>query len=331
MTEAGTKNPVDPTALLVSEALSELGWGIDAKTLAARIRQLQQGLPHEDEFMLLLSWLGKCRIVHKLDQFQIPPSSKGEIRIPDLLAVFDYNGRFLPVLIEVKATKRRMLSWRPDYFEGMRRYSDIMKLPLLLAWKWTESGLWTLCESSIFERPHKNYRLSFEKAITHSLMCELAGDFSYVFRKGVGLHFKLKKIKKGKSAHPSEETWRLKITDAYFTNDKGNHLNTLGPGIWWLFLGCDQETETDEKQDFFYHRFIINSESPMQAAHRLLTLVTAGLQPPEPVPWRKLLREHSFKIYGPELLQKARSAKLNNIMKYVFHLKPTEIPEFLKR
>ena len=40
---------------------------------------------------LLLSWLGKCSLVHQLDQHQLPPDSKHHYRVPDLFAVFRYK------------------------------------------------------------------------------------------------------------------------------------------------------------------------------------------------------------------------------------------------
>jgi hypothetical protein len=48
-------NPLDPPARLISEALMDLGLDAEPKALAERVRQLQRGLPAEDEFELLLS------------------------------------------------------------------------------------------------------------------------------------------------------------------------------------------------------------------------------------------------------------------------------------
>lgn len=323
-------NPLDPSARLVSEAVAELGWNADPKDLAERVRQLQQGLPAEDEFALLLSWLGKCALVHRLDQLQIPPDSKATWRVPDLLAIFHYNGREIPTLVEVKTSAERQLSWRPDYYESMRRYAALLGVPLLLASNWTKLGFWTLCDTVLFEPAEKNYHLAYETAMRHSLMCGLAGDFSYVFRPGVGLHFKFQKLEKPPPENQNGDTWHLRVQEAYFTDATGQRLNTLGPGIWWMFLGAEQETETDDHPGHFDHRFVMVEESPMQAAHRLLPLVTMGLGSDQPVPWRRLMEEHSFAIDGAALAAEARAAIERNIVRYVFHQQPAELPTFLK-
>ena len=324
-------NPLNPTARLVSEALAQLGLNVDSKALAERVRQLQQGLPAEDEFALLLSWLGMRTLVHRLDQLQIPPNSNATYRVPDLLAVFRYKGREVATLIEIKTSRDRRLSWRPDYYEAMHRYAELLGLPLLLAWNWTKFGFWTLCDASLFERAEKNYHLAFETAMRHSLMCELAGDFYYVFREGVGLHFRFEKIKKLPPENPEDgESWRLRVQKAYFTDATGAELKTLGPGIWWMFLGAEQESELDDRPGHFDQHFVMTEESPMQAAHRLLALVTMGFGADQSVPWRKLVEEHSFAIDGATLAAEARAAIDRHIVRYVLHQEPAELPAFVK-
>ena len=95
-----TADPED-VARLIQDILSELGHGADPTTVAARVRALDRGLPAEDEFSVICSWLGKTRLIHKLDQLQTPPTSRDIYQVPDLLAVFDAGG---PFLIEVKAS-----------------------------------------------------------------------------------------------------------------------------------------------------------------------------------------------------------------------------------
>ena|SRR5690349_5244466 len=58
------------------------------EAILARLEQLQRGLEPENEFALILSWLGQCRLVHKLGQEQLPLNSSKGYRVPDLLAVF---------------------------------------------------------------------------------------------------------------------------------------------------------------------------------------------------------------------------------------------------
>src|SRR5262245_61025507 len=109
----------DPLYWLMAEALQQLGLSADPKAFADRVRRLDLGLSAEDEFSVLLTWLGRCRLVHKLDQLQRPSDSRTRWFVPDLLAVFDYCGTDLPTLIEVKTTlfNKNTLSWSVAYRE----------------------------------------------------------------------------------------------------------------------------------------------------------------------------------------------------------------------
>ena len=47
-----TAIPIDPTAQVIYEALQQLGGSADSKRLADKIKQLEFGLPGEDEFSI---------------------------------------------------------------------------------------------------------------------------------------------------------------------------------------------------------------------------------------------------------------------------------------
>ena len=182
----------DILSRLIFEALQRLGPGADAEVVADRVKRLQVGLPAEDEFSVILSWLGRCRLVHKLDQVQSPRESRKHLRVPDLLAVFDYHGRDVPVLIEVKTGIDKTLSWRPDFRDALQRYADTMKLPLLIAWR--HRTFWALFEARHLTKATKNFNIQFVDALRNTLMSELAGDFTFSLRPGCGLHLKIRKL-----------------------------------------------------------------------------------------------------------------------------------------
>ncbi len=324
-----TNDPLELPARNLYQAIAELGPAADPRALLKRVRRLQRGLPAEDEFTLLLSWLGRCSIVHQLDQLQLPPDSKCTYRVPDLLAVFRYKSQEIPVLIEVKSTAKNRLSWRGDYYESLRAYAGRLNVPLLIAWRCTQFGLWVLCDSSLFELRRTNYHLAYKTALKGNLMCELSGDFMYILRPGVGLHLTFQKLKKV-SSEPEGEWWNLRVKDAYFTDSEGNHMKTLGAGLWLMFLGAEHATETDTHPEYFDHRFFITDESPMQAAHQLLGLATMGIVKKQVVPWRQLAQKHRFAIDGPTLVLATRSAIARKIVRCMFHQKPVEVPKFLQ-
>lgn len=114
--------PYDLDAHTLHEALEQLGWRADAKTLSDRVRRMSWGLPAEDEFCVLLSWLGRARLVHKLDQMQVPPQSREVYQVPDLLAVFSLDGRDLPALVEVKARQKNQVSCTEGYVQRLEAY-----------------------------------------------------------------------------------------------------------------------------------------------------------------------------------------------------------------
>ena len=93
-------NQADDGDRLIQEVLTELGWDAAPKEIAEKVRRLDLGLPAEDEFTAICSWLGKASLVHKLDQQQAPLESRDAYQVPDLLAHFDNAG---PLLVEVKS------------------------------------------------------------------------------------------------------------------------------------------------------------------------------------------------------------------------------------
>ena len=146
---------LDSSARLIHEAIQQLGWSAEPTSLAERVKKLDLGLPAEDEFIFILSWLGKCSLVHKLDQGQFPPESKKELQVPDLLASFETKLGSKVVLIEVKVSNKKKLVWRPDYLKKLKNYASRLGLPLLVAWKFY--GLWILVEVGSFLEKNKAF------------------------------------------------------------------------------------------------------------------------------------------------------------------------------
>lgn len=331
----GEELPLDPTAYLFHEALESLGWDTSAEALSKRVSRLALGLPAEDELSVILSWLGKSRLIHKLGQDQVPPDSKGHYCVPDLLVVFEHEGARVPVLIEVKSTARRMIRWRADYVEGLRRYAAELGLPLLVAVRWKILGWWTLFELRTFKSARTGYRVSFEDAMKENLLGFLAGDFSAGLRRGVGLHFRMRKEEKLSEileGSVRDETWKLRIDDAYFTNADGRRLRHLGPGIWPFFITAQSNEDSRSDDTHIYQSFVIPPEEPMVWAHQAL-IVLLSFQAPEarPIPWRKILQKHALPV-DVEVLRQAVVAGLSErIVRRVVDMVPHTKPEFVKR
>jgi hypothetical protein len=101
-------------------------------------------------------------------------------------------------------------------------------LPVLIACKWKMLGYWTLFDLEQHERPMKNCKYTFERALKNNLLGVLAGDFMFVLKKGVGLHIKARKLAKlgeKKAENSLTEEFHVKIEDAFFTNGLGQHVS----------------------------------------------------------------------------------------------------------
>ena len=329
---------VNPTAHLLYQVLSDLGWDTqDAEALAARVRRLALGLPAEDELSVILSWLGRCRLVHKLDQVQVPPASEGQYRVPDLLAIFEHQGREVPVLIEVKTSRKPSLSWRPDLFEGLQRYGQVLGLPVLVAWKPSAVGVWCLVDLGRFEQARKNYKLPLKTALEGNLLGVLGGDFMVEFEPGLEMRFQVKTIQSlGKEMRKDGTTEQvlLEVVDACFVTPAGERVTKLGAGLWPIFMAAQHEEETTATDEGYELRFVISPDRFGAWAHvTLVTLLVPGggtNGPGNPFPWRDVLQRQRFPLTPSTLTEAADKGITEGTVRHVLRQRPDVMPAFLE-
>lgn len=324
---------LDSSARFLYEAIQQMGWDADPALIADRVKRLDFGLPAEDEFVFILSWLSKCSLVHKLDQGQFPQKSRETYQVPDLLASFDTTAGSKLVLVEVKSTTKKKLVWKDNYLKKLRNYSSLTGIPLLLAWK--IYGLWLLVDINLFVKAKTNFHLSVETAMKHNLMSYLAGDFVYVMKPNVGLHFVMKKEKLVSEKITDEksrvEQWLLRIIKAYFTNSKGEETTKLPSGLWPLFISANPEPRDRIEEDCIYQSFVIPENQGMMFAHAALpVLINFSMKNDEKIHWRKELASHKYPIEIKHFYDAANEGIKKGYVKYIFHLQPTEIPSFLE-
>lgn len=314
---------------LIHEALEQLGWGVDAGRVAARIWRLNVGLPREDEFSVVCSWLGHCDLIHKLDQKQTPESSGAEFQVPDLLAVFNVDGKRVPVLIEVKSKKDKVLSFRPDYLERLKNYAQVLNLPILVAWKW--QGLWMLFEIKHFQKARKNFNIHFQDAIKENLLGVLAGDFSYALYEGAGLYIVIKKEKLIGTEQNDEgytEQWQMMIEDVYFTDGNRKVVRNLPSPVQQLFVTWELE-ESEEHTDTHIIMKHVAPEGPMLFAHMaLVRLLNWQMQPDEKIHWRAMLHGANIVKGVDDFREAVQEAMDNKIVRIVLNQKPQTEPSF---
>lgn len=314
------KLDIDSSARLLHEAIQQLGWSSDSGSVINRVKRLDLGIPAEDEIAFILSWLGKCSVIHRLNQDQYPPKSGDKYQVPDLLASFVVNGKSFPVLLEVKVSTKKKLSWKENYLNKLKNYSSLIGLPILLAWKFYR--LWLLVDLNCFEKARTNYHLSFENAMKHNLMSFLAGDFVYVMQPNVGLHFHIKKERlvstKQINGSSHEEKWLTRIEKAFFSNSHGNKVSKLPPGLWPLFISAEPISEDRVEDEYIYQSFVISKDSGMHFAHTALPiLITFFMDIEDKIHWRKQLDEHNFPVDFKIFREAASKGIKKGFVKYV--------------
>jgi Holliday junction resolvase len=303
---------------ILLEAARHLGWS-EASDVAELARRLELGLPAEDELSVVFNWLGRCSLVHKLDQFPYPPGSFSKYRVPDLLAVFDVNGQTVPVLVEVKKSEDNVLSWTPDYLQSLQRYADLLKVPLLVAWK--HMTFWTLFEVRHMRPAKKNFNISFGDAMRESLMGCLAGDFSFSFEPGIGFHLRIRKLdwKEGKLEG--------RIEEAYFTTADGQKRES-SRGLVQLFMCVGQEIKMVETDSHILQSYIVDGQNS-QFAHRAIVALLGDAGDGAKGEWRQVLLKEKLPLrdMGPrEAVQLAITAGFVGVL---LDIHPHSWPAFL--
>jgi Holliday junction resolvase len=313
---------IDPSFYKIYEALEQAGWKSDPKTLEAALRKLNYGIPAQDEFCLLVSWLGRCKLIHGLAQQQYPPASRTDYQVPDFFAVFNTAAGPVPVLIEVKAKMGTKLSWRPNYYEPLQRYGEILGLPVLVAWKETRGGMWSLVDISMFAKARQNYNLSFNTAMQNSLMSMLAGDFMIEFAPGFGIHLHYRKVSEDDSG------FHCVVEEAYFLGADGTRFSSLKGGLWPFFLTLDAASEIEETETHIHQSFTVREKCGAQFAHRGFPALFATRKGKR---WRSLLEEHQFSIRPQDLQDAAREAFEYSATSKLMRLIPHHIPPHLEK
>jgi Holliday junction resolvase len=314
---------IDPAFYRIYEACELAGWSGAPADMATALKKLNRGLPMQDEFCLLMSWLGRSRLIHGLGQQQYPPTSAMDYRVPDLLIIFESGAGPIPVLIEVKSSAKPKLSWRPDFYDALARYGKLLGLPVLLAWKHTPGAMWALVDISVFTKTRQNYHLTFAEAMGNSVMSLLAGDFLIQFTPGFGLHLHFRKL------FPRDDNGvHCVVEEAYFVGPSGDRFTSLRGGLWPFFLTLDADSKLEETETHLHQSFVLRQGWSAQFAHRGFPALLSKKQGKS---WRKLLDEHSFKVLPNDVREAAREAFQYSATSGLMRIIPQHVPPYLER
>jgi len=314
---------------LIHETLEAVGWDADADRIAEQVKRLDIGLPTEDEFAVLCSWLGKCEILHKLDQHQMPRFSAIAFQVPDILAYFSSQPLRHPVLIEIKRKSSNTLSFRPDYLARLEHYAELVRMPLLIAWKF--HSLWVLFEAKHLKKAKRNFNITLEEALKENLFGVLAGDVAYKIGSGAGIHLRFQKeelLSTELTEQGNNESWRMRITDVAFTGRGGEPIEDLSPDVQSLFTTWDLEAKEDHAEDHIWVRHVA-ADDGIQFAHTALVRLLDWHQPMGTrLSWRRQARKEKLNTIEDfrGALVKALDQK---VVQYVFDLLPHTLPDFM--
>ncbi|MCJ7449785.1 MAG: hypothetical protein MUO72_19080 [Bacteroidales bacterium] len=311
---------LDDKARKIREAINQLGWDIEISSLIERVKQIDAGLVQEDEFFYILNWSNKCSLIHRLDQFQPPAQTPiKEFIIPDFHVVFNIKGEKKPYYIEVKTTKDNHLNWTEKYYQGLLNYSEINKIPILIAWKWKTFDIWTLFELKHFKKLTSNYKMDIETAHIENLMSQLVGDYLVFPYENFGLHIKFKKL--GIFEKKDNETIYNAVFDSiYCSGESGIKVKDIDKGILALLFSLTLEEKVEETDSHIIYSFIPspNKSSFAQVIPTRLTQAFAETG----VNWMHLIRDKNFPINYDSLLDSLKAGIEKKIIRNIIFYVP---------
>lgn len=310
----------------VVQAVQNLGYNVpDAATFVKRLQHVEFGLSAEDEFAAIAAWLGRCRLVHRMQQESVTSIGKTPIsKIPDLLAVVDHKGSQQAILIEVKTSETHSLSATVEYLDGMREYAEAVGLPLLMAWKPRNVGQWLLFGPEHFVTTGTKLRIDIANAFMHNLMGGVFGDFSIEACDGTGFSINMKRISEKirvKAGHKAN----YRVEDAWWHGANGQRLPKPSVAEIGMIFAASQLT-TRVEDEHIVQSWAATGLTLAQTVLRVL--VGFGVNKGHRIHWRNVVEDLRNIISRDEL--EAELAKcFGTSVRYILHVMPKEWPAYL--
>lgn len=173
---------LDKNFSLNEEQLNNLVSQIESSKFKNKIERFFRGYTIEDNFKYLFSALSWLKLVHSLDQNQLPLLSKEIYQVPDYMILYETSTETTkPLAIEVKSVKgdKQSLEVMSRQLDACARYSRDLNVTLLYAIFWGKYQFWTLNTIDNFEQKNSVHRINFFNAIKNDLSVIL-GDFTFI-------------------------------------------------------------------------------------------------------------------------------------------------------
>lgn len=324
-------------AILLHKAISMIGWAGKPEDIADKVKQLEYGLPVEDQFAALCVWMGKCSLIHKLEQEQFPNLSREEYQVPDFLAVFDLATKKMPALIEVKKTNGIQLApFGGNYYSKLTNYAKLMNLPLLIAWYIKDFNLWCLFDIERMQRKRSAFHIDFHTATNNSLLGVMFDDVLFRIKPGLKVQFNVRKEPGSEIRDPTTGELRKftgileEISWLTHSDERINATPSLRKLLEFLFYIVDNDSTDSENDEYVTMTFYTTKEENL-FAHQLLGVMAFGttiLRDTTPS-WIEVLKSDSFEMDYKSVRDALSTGVKEGVVSIILKQNPVIRPAFL--
>jgi hypothetical protein len=324
-------------AMLLHKAVSALGWTGKPEDIADKVRQLERGLPAEDQFEALCIWMGRCSLIHKLEQEQYPKLSREEYQVPDFFVLFDLSTKKVPALIEVKKTEGTILDpFGSKYYSKLTNYAKLMKLPLLIAWYIEALNLWCLFDIERMQKKNNAFHIDFNTATNNSLLGAIFDDVIFRIKPGIKIQFSIRK-EPGSEVRNSATGELQKFTgmleEILWLNSSDKRMDAdplLSKFLELLLCVVENDSSENENEKYVTLTFFTTKEENL-FTHQLLGLMAFGttiLREATPS-WIEVLKSNSFQMEYQSVRTALSAAVKEGAISLIVRQNPVVRPEFL--
>ncbi len=336
MTTLNSKETFE-SARLIYEVCSRLGWSANPKEIAEKVKQLQRGLPKEDEFAALCLWMGRCSLIHKLEQEQFPSLSKEKYQVPDFLAVLNISNKDIPVLVEVKKTTDvKIRPFASSYHSKLTNYANLLQLPLLIAWHIERLNLWCLFDVERMQKKRTAFHIDFDTAMNNNLLGVLFDDVIIRLKPGNKILFRVRK--ESGSEIRDTSTGKLKrfsgiMEEIVFVSARNQEVvldSALGKLLELLFHLVDNDQTDVEDEEYVTLTFYTTSEENL-FTHQLLGVIafrTNVLSDYKPN-WLEVIKKNQFSMDYQSVRSALSTGVKTGAVSMIIRQNPAIRPKFL--
>jgi hypothetical protein len=212
------------------------------------IERFFRGYKIEDQYLSLCGSLPWVKLIHGLEQKQLPSDSKKNYQVSDYLCIFENAKKAdIPILIEVKsvADDKKSLELMKKQADSLECYANKLDCQVIFAIYWVKLGLWTHVPIDVFEKKTKKYKITLENAFKSDISLIL-GDVSFLITNPIYR----KTVYGAYSPNVPKHSKYGCVMNDYLSIDNKNYfeINSLESSIIDAFLKMETIQEIEEEK-----------------------------------------------------------------------------------